>query len=138
MKKLSDKVFVAGQINLEDFDAITDLGIKTIINNRPDDEARHQPKTAELAEAAKAHNISFHDIPIAGGFSLGQIKACREILDNIEAPTLMFCASGTRSSLLWALVQVDNISTEDILAATASAGYDFRAYATMLESARQT
>jgi len=36
---------------------------------------------------------------------------------------LAYCASGTRSSVIWSLGQAGHLSTDEILAATAQAGY---------------
>jgi len=106
MKKLSENVFVAEQIGEDDYDAIIASGIKSVINNRPDGEEVHQPKSADLSAKAKALGITFYEIPVAGQFSMDIIQKSREILETAEKPILLFCRTGTRSSLLWALSQV--------------------------------
>jgi uncharacterized protein (TIGR01244 family) len=37
---------------------------------------------------------------------------------------LAYCASGTRSSILWSLIQAGQMPTDDILRATQEAGYE--------------
>ena len=138
MKTLTDKLYVAGQISVKDLDAIAEAGIKTIINNRPDGEMLMQPKTADLAARASELNISFHDIPVAGGQVLpGQKETFAEILEQSDGPVLAFCRTGTRSTMLWALSQVHSLSTEDILETALKAGYDFRGHASMLDAVRE-
>ena len=135
MKNLTDNIYVAGQISEDDFAAIMEAGIKTIINNRPDNEAMMQPKTAALAAKAAALGIAFHDIPVAGGqVAPGQIEAFTALLNEADKPILAFCRSGTRSSMLWAMSQVTKQPIDDILETTGAAGYDFRGMRPMLES----
>jgi len=138
MKTLTDKLYVAGQISVKDLDAIAEAGIKTIINNRPDGEMLMQPKTADLAARANELNMNYHDIPVAGGQVLpGQKETFAQILEKSDGPVLAFCRTGTRSTMLWALSQVHNLSTMDILETALKAGYDFRGHASMLDAVRE-
>jgi uncharacterized protein (TIGR01244 family) len=41
-----------------------------------------------------------------------------------KGPVLAYCASGTRSSIVWSLGQAGKMPTDDIIAETAKAGYD--------------
>jgi uncharacterized protein (TIGR01244 family) len=41
-----------------------------------------------------------------------------------RGPVLAYCASGTRSSVLWSLAQAGRMPADEILGATARAGYD--------------
>ena len=134
MKQLTKNLFVAGQITAQDLDTIAAAGIKTIINNRPDGEEAFQPSTADLAAKATEHGIAYHDIPVAGQISPGQIEAFQKVLESSDNPILAFCRTGTRSSMLWAMSQAENGDIDDILGKTATAGYDFRGYRPMLES----
>jgi len=133
MKELSDSVFVAGQISAGDLEAIAGAGITTIINNRPDGEAPLQPLTVTLAAAAESLGIAYHDVPVSGG-QIGpeQIEATRKILAGAEGPVLAFCASGARSTMVWAMSQLPEMEVDDILADALVAGYDFRGYRNML------
>ncbi|NNE58446.1 MAG: TIGR01244 family phosphatase [Hellea sp.] len=138
MKQLTDKLFVSGQIKEDDFDAIMKAGITTIINNRPDGETMCQPKSADLAAKAAKCDIAYYDIPVSGGqVAPGQKDEFGEILENAQGPVLAFCRTGTRSSMLWAMSQVYNLSTEEIMHTTQNAGYDFAGYAPMLNAIRE-
>ncbi len=137
MKKLTDNLYVSGQIHVSDLDNIATRNIKTIINNRPDNEIPFQPESADLKSAAEQYGMAYYDIPIAGGqIRPNQAKALTEILENCDKPVLAFCASGTRSTMLWAISQVQNLSTEEIISTALDAGYDFRGYTAMLDSIR--
>ena len=53
-----------------------------------------------------------------------------------EGPVLAYCASGTRCSVLWSLVQAGTLPTDEILQATARAGYDLSGLRPRLDLAR--
>ena len=53
-----------------------------------------------------------------------------------HGPVLAYCASGTRSSVLWSLAQAGTLPTEEILQATARAGYDLSGLRPRLDLAR--
>jgi uncharacterized protein (TIGR01244 family) len=48
--------------------------------------------------------------------------------------TLAYCASGTRSSILWSLARAGDLGADAVIAATAKAGYDLQAMRPRLES----
>lgn len=134
MKKLTDNIYVSGQICADDLEAIAAAGIQTIINNRPDGEMMGQTPGDDIMQAAENLGLAYHAIPIAGGFTMDQVSGLRDILDGTDAPVLAYCGSGTRSSILWALAQAGTMETDDILKTAADAGYDLRQYAPMIES----
>lgn len=123
MRKLSDAVFVAGQIMPKDVTVIAAQGVTAIVNNRPDHEEPGQPTAAEIGAAAEAAGLAYRHIPIAGGLSPEQVAAMAEALDG--GTTLAFCKSGTRSTYLWALAAHGRGGDgAEIMAQAAAAGYD--------------
>lgn len=121
--QLTDQLSVTAQINAEDIAAITALGFRSIINNRPDDEAPGQPTDAELEAAAAQAGLGWRHIPVvAGKVNDDQVRSFAGALEQLPGPVLAFCRSGTRSSILWAL-QAEG-SADSILATTAAAGYE--------------
>lgn len=133
MKRLTDTIFVAGQIKADDFAAIAAAGIKTIINNRPDDEVMFQPKASELEALAKEHDINFHNIQFSQSLDPAQVQEFAELLETASGPILAFCRTGTRSTTIWALSQVGRLSAQSILEAAGNAGYDLRHLLPMLD-----
>ncbi len=102
---LSEKVAVAPQIAPEDVAAAKAAGFTGIVNNRPDGEAPDQPPGASIAAAAAAAGLSYAHIPMSqGGITPDMVEAVRAAIGG-EGRTLMFCRSGTRSSLLWGLAE---------------------------------
>ena len=135
MKKISPRVFVSGQITTTDIGVASAQGIRTIINNRPDNETIGQPLSADLAVAAAALEMQFIDVPVlSSGITEDNIEQFDCAYQELQAPVLIFCRSGTRSISLWALNEAKNQDVDDILAATSAAGYDLSAMRTMLVS----
>ena len=125
MKKIDEDLYVAGQVRAEEMAAIKDAGISMIVNNRPDHEEPGQPSAAEVEAAARAAGIDYRYVPVASGFSAGQVEAMGEALDAAQGPVLAFCRSGTRSTFLWALARsTKGDSPDELMSKAASAGYD--------------
>jgi uncharacterized protein (TIGR01244 family) len=125
-RKITDRVYAAPQITVADVAAAIDLGVKLIINNRPEDESDDQTPGAEIEAAARAADIDYLAIPIThAGFSEPQVKAMAEALVGAGGPVLAYCRSGTRSTLLWALAESSQGGDPDALTnMAAKAGYD--------------
>jgi sulfide:quinone oxidoreductase len=135
MKELSPRVFVSGQITAADIAVASAQGIKTIINNRPDDEAPGQPKSADLAAAAADLGLEFIDIPVVStGITVENIEQFDRAYRDLQAPVLIYCRSGTRSTTLWALNEAKTRDVDDILATASAAGYDLGAMRATLVS----
>jgi len=124
-RPLSLNVWVAPQIALEDLPSLAAQGIRRIVSHRPDGEEPGQPSAAEMAAAAQAAGMAFIHVPIAGMPGEDAIAATAGTLQD-DAPVLMFCRSGTRSAMAWAMARrsLGQGEPDDLRAAAASAGYD--------------
>jgi uncharacterized protein (TIGR01244 family) len=79
-------------------------------------------QAAAMQAAAEAAGLAFTYNPVTmPGLSLEQVD---EQADAMEGRTLAYCASGTRSAILWALSQAGRVPTDQIFEATGRAGYD--------------
>jgi uncharacterized protein (TIGR01244 family) len=125
-RKLTDSIYASPQISLEDVAEAAAMGIKLIINNRPEGESDDQVPGAEIEAAARAAGIDYVAIPVThAGFSEPQVVAMAKALDEAEGPVLAYCRSGTRSTLLWALSEASQGGDPDALTnMAAKAGYD--------------
>ena len=95
---------VTGGLHRQDIEALARLGVRTIINNRPDGEDQGQLPAAEARRIAEAHGLAYHHIPItAATLSRADVDAFAATLRDAPAPVVAHCRSGTRSTLLWAL-----------------------------------
>jgi uncharacterized protein (TIGR01244 family) len=98
---------VTGRLDRADIEALADAGVRTIINNRPDGEDPGQLPAGEARKLAEAKGIAYHHIPItAASLSRGDVDAFAATLRAAAGPIVAHCRSGTRSTLLWALMRL--------------------------------
>lgn len=125
LKRINDRISVAGQISPDDIAEAKQAGFTTIINNRPDGEAPDQPTDAEMKAAAEAAGVDYYFIPMGrDGVSPEMVENTRAALQGSAGPVLAFCRTGTRSTTLWALSQAGEMDANEIISAAANAGYD--------------
>lgn len=136
-KTLTAELRVAPQIEPTDMPALAGQGIRAIINNRPDGEARGQPSNAALAEAAQRAGLAYCYMPVVSGqIDDGQVTSFAHALAELPGPALGFCRTGTRSTTLWALAAArQGRSVDEILQTAAAAGYDLAGLRRRLEQA---
>lgn len=125
-RKLTESIYAAPQITLDDVAEAAQMGVRLIVNNRPEGESDDQVPGAEIEAAARAAGIAYVAIPIThAGFSEPQVVAMASALENADGPVLAYCRSGTRSTLLWALAEASQGGDPDSLTnMAAKAGYD--------------
>ena len=127
---------VSGQIAPEDIAAAVAAGVTMIVNNRPDGEEPGQPAGEVIRAAAEAAGLDYRHIPVAGGFSQGQVTEMAEALAQAEGKVLAFCRSGTRSTYLWALARASQgVDGNTLFAQAAAAGYDLSPLRQYLQAA---
>lgn len=125
LKRINERVSVAGQIAINDLAELKAAGFTTLVNNRPDGEAPDQATDAEMRAAAEAAGLAYSFIPMGReGVSPDMVANTRKVLEESTGPVLCYCRTGTRSTTLWALSQAGEMSAADIIGAAANAGYD--------------
>ncbi len=134
-RRLTENVLVSPQLALEDVAAAAELGVSTIVNNRPDGEEPSAPQGDDIAAAAAAAGLNYVAIPVGhAGFSEPQVDAMIAALEQAEGPILAYCRSGTRSTLLWSLAAAKQGEAPESIARTAAqAGYDVSPIRTMID-----
>lgn len=140
-RKVTETLFVSPQIEVADVTAASELGVRLIVNNRPEGESADQVPGDEIAAAARAQGMDYIAIPVThAGFAEGQVRAMADALAGAQGPVLAYCRSGTRSTLLWALAEASRGGNPSAIAAQAAeAGYDItpvRAAVDMLAAGR--
>ena len=124
IRPLTPTYAVSPQISPEDLPLIAEAGFSTVICNRPDAENPPEWQAAAMAEAAAAAGLQFHNLPLTHQTMTAEnVARQRDLINAASGPVLAYCASGTRSSVIWSLGQAGHLSTDQILAATAQAGY---------------
>lgn len=133
-KKIADDLSVCSFVTPEELPALArEFG--TIINDRPDAEEPGQPSSAELEAAAREAGVDYVHIPVVPGqIDDEQVERFARALAGKPGMKLAFCRTGQRAASLWALSQAGSRTTEEILAAARTAGYDLSALKTRLEA----
>lgn len=137
--RITDDFYVAPQLSVEEMDDVAAAGFEMVVFNRPDNEDDTMPAVADLADRLGKHGISFHHIPFIGGPERDDIAEFQNVL-GLEPgrKTLLFCRTGTRSTLLWVFTMVESnrLTMDEALALANAAGYDLREHVeAMLELA---
>ena len=100
--ELAPQVYVCGQLFETDMQLLAKQKVRTVVNNRFDDESTGQPTSADLAKAAEEYGISFVHFPVdAISITDEELKSFAAIADDLERPLFLFSRSGKRSIKLW-------------------------------------
>lgn len=97
-------VTVSGQLEAPDFALLARQGVRLVINNRLDGEAPGQLTAAQAREAAEQIGIAYRHIPVTfPTLQPADIDRFGEAVATAPGPVHAHCASGRRSTALWAL-----------------------------------
>jgi uncharacterized protein (TIGR01244 family) len=125
IRQLDDWTFIGAQIRPEEVAGLAQMGVTLIVNNRPDCEEPGQPLGMEIEEAASAAGIDYRSVPIIRGIGPADADAVNEAIGATSGKTLLYCRSGNRSALVWALAQSDQgVPREEIEQKLARVGID--------------
>ena len=115
---------VSPQIEPGDLPAIKAACYVTVIDNRPDGEIAPQLHTAEKRQAAEALGLRFVANPVIGGaLTMDNVTAQGAAIAASDGPVLAYCASGNRSSVVWALSQAGKRPVDELVGLPARFGY---------------
>jgi uncharacterized protein (TIGR01244 family) len=96
-------LLVAGQPAADDWKALADAGVRTVINLRPAAEMQGRDERAEVAAAG----LRYVELPIAGAGDINADNARKlaELLGQADGPVLVHCGSGNRVGGLLAVAK---------------------------------
>lgn len=124
IRPLTPTYAVSPQIEPGDLPAIKAAGFTTIIDNRPDGEIPGHLQTAAIQAAATAMGFDFVVNPIIGGaMTEANVTAQAAAIAAASGPVLAYCASGNRSSVVWALAHAGKMPVDDLIGIPAKYGY---------------
>ncbi len=104
--ELAPQVYVCGQLFEQDLQLVAKQGVRSIMNNRPDDEVTGQPSSADLAKLAEELGMTFVHFPVEPGPISGETAAAfAKASDDLERPLLIFSRSGARSTKIWEMAE---------------------------------
>ena len=134
IRALTPTYAVSPQITPEDLAAIKAAGFVTVIDNRPDAEIPPAVQTAAMRAAVEAAGLAFVANPVIGGAITEQnVEAQRAAIEASSGPVFAYCASGNRSSVVWALAHAGKVPAGDLIATAARFGYDLEWLRPMLD-----
>ncbi|MFP5478209.1 MAG: TIGR01244 family sulfur transferase [Alphaproteobacteria bacterium] len=124
IRPLTPDYAVSPQIEPGDLPAIKAAGYTTVIDNRPDGEIPAHLHTEAMRQAAEALGLSFVANPVIGGaLTMANVTAQAQTMAEATGPVLAYCASGNRSSIVWALAQAGKRPVEELVGIPARFGY---------------
>lgn len=125
LRPLDETTSVAPMIGPEDMAALAAQGVSVVICNRPDAEVPPSHRAAAMQAAAEAAGLGFVYNPVAmPGMGRHHVDEQADAIDGAEGRALAYCASGTRSAILWALAMAGRLDGDEIMEALREAGYD--------------
>jgi len=135
IRRVTPDFAVAPQLTTEDVKTAAAQGFRTLICNRPDNEAPNQMLEAEARAVAEAAGLEFHALPFQGPPPPEMVEATEQALASAPGPVLAYCRTGTRSITVWALAQAlaGSRKPDEILSLAAKAGYDLSSFKVALE-----
>ncbi|AZL60963.1 TIGR01244 family phosphatase [Tabrizicola piscis] len=124
IRPLTPDYAVSPQIEPGDLAAVKAAGYTCVIDNRPDGEIPPHLHTAEMRRAAEALGLTFVANPVIGGMlTLDNVTAQRAAIKSATGPVFAYCASGNRSSIVWALALAGTRPVDDLVGLPARHGY---------------
>jgi uncharacterized protein (TIGR01244 family) len=125
IRQITPRYFVSPQINPDDMEALSAAGITRILCNRPDAEVPPSHSAAAIRAAAEAAGLSFAEQPLTHQTMVPDVIAKNRALGVDSGDVVLaYCASGTRSTIAWALGHAGEMEAQDIISAARNGGYD--------------
>ena len=135
IRQITPGYAVSPQIDPQDRPALKAAGYTRIINNRPDAEIPPSHHTEVMQAAAEALGLEFVVNPVVGGaITMENVKTQGAAIDGAAGHILAYCASGNRSSIVWALSQAGKMPTDDIIALPSRYGYQMEQWRDQIET----
>jgi uncharacterized protein (TIGR01244 family) len=105
-KRLSDDVFVTGQITTAQVETFRAAGFKTIVNMRIDNEAPGQPDYAAMMYAVQGAKLAYGYVPLRKGpLAPVQIESLTTALTRLPKPALLYGEPKEHVARAWALAE---------------------------------
>ena len=135
IRALTPTYAVSPQIDPSDLAAIKAAGYVAIINNRPDAEIPSDLHNDIMQRAAKDAGLAFFANPVIGGMmTMENVTEQAAAITASSGPVLAYCASGNRSSVVWALSNAGKLPTDDLIGIPARFGYQLEGLRSQLDA----
>lgn len=125
LRKITDDYAVSPQLQPADMAALAEQGITTVICNRPDAENPPPLQATTMQATTEAAGLEFVFNPVTGGMlTENNVDEQADAIAGSEGPVVAYCASGNRSTIVWALGVAGEVPVDDILSRATANGYD--------------
>jgi len=139
IRTLTPTYAVSPQIDPSDLTAIKAAGYVAIIDNRPDGEIPPDLHTETMQRAAESAGLAFFANPVIGGMmTMENVTEQAAAIAASHGPVLAYCASGNRSSVVWALAHAGQMPTDDLIGIPARFGYQLEGLRSQLDAMAKT
>ena len=99
---MTNELTIYKQIYPSQCGKLAELGYRSVLNIRPDNEVDTQPSSDALADAAKRADLTYHYLPFDDKrLSLLTVEQFAAYYHAMPKPVLMFCGTGARAKLLY-------------------------------------
>lgn len=132
IKHVNEQFSVSDQLTIEDIATLRVAGVRTLICNRPDDEADKQINFQAIANRARQEGMEVIHLPVVHDLiNAGDVDDFERAFAASSLPVHAYCRTGNRSFTLWSLMKVKQGSSPDAMIAKApELGYDFSKFRT--------
>ena len=128
IRQLTDRYAVSPQISPDDVAALKAAGFVRVICNRPDGEIPAELRAAEMRKAVEAAGLEFVENQIVPGNFSPEIVATQAAAMQADGPVFAYCASGNRSSVVWAFAHAGKVPADQLIGTAARWGYNLEPY----------
>lgn len=139
LTQLDGKLSVTAQIAPGAPREFADAGVRTLINNRPDDEEPGQLNHDDARAEAEAVGLSYLYQPVTmTTIDRAAIDAFADAVAQSPGPVVAHCRSGTRCYTLWAAGKVlrNGADPDRLIAEATTRGFDISALHAVLARAK--
>lgn len=124
IRHLTQTYAVSPQISREDVAVLKAAGFATVICNRPDAEVPPDLAGERIREMVEDAGMRFVENKFAGDeLSMEHVAAQGEAIAESSGPVLAYCASGNRSTIVWALSEAGRRDPDELIAIAEAHGY---------------
>lgn len=124
VKRLSDRVAVGAQPEVEDFARLQDEGFRTVVNLRTTAEASQSLSPQAEAQAAAARGLAYHHVPVSTlDLKPEQIEAVRQAIRASDGPVYVHCGGGQRACAFALLAEAEGVDGTALMASARDAGF---------------
>jgi uncharacterized protein (TIGR01244 family) len=126
LRQITEGYSVTPQIEPSDVAKLAAMGVKTLICNRPDAENPPALQAAAIQAEAEAHGIDFVFNPFQGNtMTQDHIDEQADAIADADGPVVAYCASGNRSTVVWAFGVAGEVPVDEIIRTATAHGYPF-------------